>query len=88
MEIKEEPVLPVTSGEATAALKILQQYVDDNTGIQPSSILSDVNKSYEHCQNSLDAISDYSDSDEEIGEEMQQVAVPDAEVVPANRPVS
>uniref|UniRef100_A0A915EFX2 HAT C-terminal dimerisation domain-containing protein n=1 Tax=Ditylenchus dipsaci TaxID=166011 RepID=A0A915EFX2_9BILA len=47
-----------------------------------------VNKSYEHCQKLLDAISDYSDSDEEIGEEMQQVAVPDAEVVPANRPIT
>uniref|UniRef100_A0A915CRA8 MULE transposase domain-containing protein n=1 Tax=Ditylenchus dipsaci TaxID=166011 RepID=A0A915CRA8_9BILA len=39
------------------------------------------------ARNSLDAISDYSDSDEEIDEEMQQVAVPDAEVVPANRPM-
>uniref|UniRef100_A0A915E0L8 MULE transposase domain-containing protein n=1 Tax=Ditylenchus dipsaci TaxID=166011 RepID=A0A915E0L8_9BILA len=40
------------------------------------------------ARNSLDAISDYSDSDEEIDEEMQQVAVPDAEVMPANRPIT
>uniref|UniRef100_A0A915DKD3 Uncharacterized protein n=1 Tax=Ditylenchus dipsaci TaxID=166011 RepID=A0A915DKD3_9BILA len=39
------------------------------------------------ARNSLDAISDYSDSDEKIDEEMQQVAVSDAEVVPANRPM-
>uniref|UniRef100_A0A915CWA9 Histone H2A/H2B/H3 domain-containing protein n=1 Tax=Ditylenchus dipsaci TaxID=166011 RepID=A0A915CWA9_9BILA len=30
MEVEEEPVLPITSGEATAALKILQLYVDEN----------------------------------------------------------